>query len=456
MSRRLIRPVRQSRIKRLRRAVSARLKQELPGTEAFLFGRWVLRLHPTACMVYLFCLLLCTTQLLGLYVYLPVLGTLYPTDFSFLTLFLTAAVSLTHTALRTRRLRLSSRFLPLLSALCLLILVEIAVTRYNIRQPLRLIAREGFFYLVPPLCFLALIQYPEIRRADFLPRFMGLIVLFSVLSSLVALCAFTLYSLWGVNLLQVELTREMFRYGTLRLRVHGIVLYTGLIISLTRLLRGQAGGMDALNLVLGLINVLFISKTRTVMLYLGLTFFWMMMTEKRVHPLFKLFSLFLIWLAVIAATAVSDRLIPAVREYAERDPGIMVRFRAIDHYMAQFRTYPLTGIGLLSSSKQIPGWELLYGPRGQYYRSDVGAVGLINEFGLLGLFWVIWFLFGSFRRAGRSPLVLPRVVRSLVVYLTISMVNLSMMDPGRCMYIFLVCSFLETMPAESAGPRELL
>ena len=62
----------------------------------------------------------------------------------------------------------------------------------------------------------------------------------------------------------------------------------------------------------------------------------------------------------------------------------------------------------------------------------------------------------SFRRAGRSPAVLPRVVRSLVVYLAVSMVNLSMMDPGRCMYIFLICAFLETLPAETAGPRELL
>ena len=202
-----------------------------------------------------------------------------------------------------------------------------------------------------------------------------------------------------------------------------------------------------------LINVLFISKTRTAMLYLGLTFFWMAMTEKRVHPLLKILSFFLIYLLLVAAVALSDRLIPAVRAYMEQDPGIMVRFRAIDHYLAQFRAYPLTGIGLISNSKSIPGWELLYGPRGQYYRSDVGAVGLINEFGLLGLFWVIWFLLSSFRRAGRSSAVLPRVIRSLVVFLTVSMVNLSMMDPGRCMYIFLVCTFLETLPADKAGRR---
>ena len=407
-------------------------------------------------MIYLFCLLMCTTQLLGFYVYLPGLGTLYSTDFTILTLFAAAVLSLTHTTAKTRKLRLSPRFLPLTVSLCLLIAAEIAVTWYNIRQPVHLIAREGFTYLIPPLCFLALLQYPEIRRADFLPRFMGLIVLVSILSSLVALTAFTLYSLWGVNLLRVELTEEMFRYGTLRLRVQGIVVYTGLIISLTRLLRGRAGAKDALNLALGLVNVLFISKTRTVMLYLGLTFFWMLMTEKRVHPLIKLFNFFLIYLLIVAAVAVSDRLIPTVRDYAEQDPGIMVRFRAIDHYMAQFRAYPLTGIGLISSSKRIPGWELLYGPRGQYYRSDVGVVGLINEFGLLGLFWVTWFLGSSFRRAGRSCSVLPRVIRSMVVYLTVSMVNLSMMDPGRCMYIFLICAFLETLPAESAGLHELI
>ena len=225
------------------------------------------------------------------------------------------------------------------------------------------------------------------------------------------------------------------------------------VLGATKALQTTIDEMKERNLTLGLINVLFISKTRTAMLYLGLTFFWMAMTEKRVHPLLKILSFFLIYLLLVAAVALSDRLIPAVRAYMEQDPGIMVRFRAIDHYLAQFRAYPLTGIGLISNSKSIPGWELLYGPRGQYYRSDVGAVGLINEFGLLGLFWVIWFLLSSFRRAGRSSAVLPRVIRSLVVFLTVSMVNLSMMDPGRCMYIFLVCTFLETLPADKAGRR---
>ena len=439
--------------RRLVHALRARVLQALPGLEAYPFGRWMLRVHPTACMVYLFFLLLCTTQLLGLYVHLPIIGELYSTDFTFLSLFLIAVCSLIYTAARTRHLRLSARFLPLLGALCFLILLEIVLSYLRLRQPIQLVVKEGYVYLIPPLCFLALLQYPEIRRRDFLPRFMGLVVLFSVLSSLVALCAFTLYSLWGVNLLKVELTREMFRYGTLRLRVQGVVVYTGLIISLTRLLHRRARYMDALNLTLGLVNVLFISKTRTAMLYLGLTFFWMAMTEKRVHPLLKLLSFFLLYLLLVAAVALSDRLIPAVRAYMEQDPGIMVRFRAIDHYLAQFRAYPLTGIGFISNSKSIPGWELLYGPRGQYYRSDVGAVGLINEFGLLGLFWVIWFLLSSFRRAGRSSAVLPRVIRSLVVFLTVSMVNLSMMDPGRCMYIFLVCTFLETLPADKAGRR---
>ena len=78
MSRRIITPSRARRTgaRRLLKALSARLRQELPGIEAFPFGRWVLHLHPTACMIYLFCLLMCTTQLLGLYVYLPGLGTL--------------------------------------------------------------------------------------------------------------------------------------------------------------------------------------------------------------------------------------------------------------------------------------------------------------------------------------------------------------------------------------------
>ena len=435
---------------RLRR-LTGRLREEYPGLFASPVGKAVRTVHLSACMIFLFCLLLCLTQLFGLYVYLPAVGELYSSDFMFLSLFLLSASSLIVNCRKTRRIRLSARYTLPHAALAALILLEIPVTYLIVRQPLLLIAKEGAGYLIPPLCFLALTQYPEIRRKDFLPRFFGLIVLFSIASSVVALTAFLLYTYAGVNLLLIDVRSELIRYGTLRLRVGGIVLYTGLILSFGRLLQRRATAADLLNLALGVVNVVVVNKTRTILLYLGVAFLLTLMTEKRTRWIVKLLIWTLTVLLLLAAFVFADDLNPAVYAYLTNDPGIMIRFRAIGHYLRQFLAYPVTGIGLISSSRSVIGWQLLYGPAGKYYRSDVGAVGLINEFGLLGLMWTAWFLISSFRRAGRNGSPDARLIRSLLIYLTVSMINLSFMDPGRCMYIFLVCAFLETLPRADEG-----
>ena len=429
-----------------------RLARFFPGLFASPLGRSVRTLHLSACMVYLFFLLLLLTQLFGFYVYLPVLGELYSTDFTFLCLIVLAGASLVYSVSITKRVRLSFRFAPQILCFLALMLLEIPVTWLIVRQPIHLIAKEAVYYFVPPLCFFALLQYPEIRQRDFLPRLLRLIVLFSIVSSAVALIAFSLYSLAEINLLQVTVTSALIRNGSIRLKVGGIVLYTGLIISMVRVLERNAGRADAVNLILGLIHVVFVSKTRTVVLYLAAVFFLVMMTEKKTHWLVKLLFLFLSAALLIFAFILSDSLTPALYSYLYGDAGFVVRLRAISHYWEQFLAHPLTGIGLISSSKSIAGWQLLYGPAGQYYRSDVGLIGLINEFGLLGLIWSLWFLFGSFRAAGRSGSPMARTVKSLLLYLTVGLINLSFLDPGRCMYLFLIYTFLETMPGQKTGP----
>ena len=167
--------------------------------------------------------------------------------------------------------------------------------------------------------------------------------------------------------------------------------------------------------------------------------------------LIRLLCWFLIGFLLVASVSLSDSLTTSAYALFYGDAGIAVRFRAIRHYLSHFYEYPLTGVGLISASKSLPGWQVLYGPYGQYYRSDVGLIGLMSQFGMLGLLWAAGFLWGGFRRARKSRGLYGRFVWMLLTFLTVSLVNLSFLDPGRCMYLFIVYAYLEILPS---GGRE--
>lgn len=392
---------------------------------------------------YIFLMLLCISGFIGFYRYLPGSSNIYSNDYYYIAAFIVTIAFLLGRALRRGKISIKGIFVKQGMLLVILMVVEIISTYLIIHQPILLTLKEAFYYIVPVFAYVTLLQYKEIDDEDFIDSIFEMIVTFSLICSTVATIAFLLHTNAGLNILRLDITADSFRNGTLRFNVGGIVIYLGVFVSITKLLEKEYSGKHFINLLVCAYQIIFIDKTRTVMLYIVVIIAISMLSERKLKRWVKIILWLIIVASIVGVFFSSDTVSSSLTSYLYSDAGFLMRLRAVEHYMNQFAQYPLLGIGLISSSKDITGWQLLYGTDGMYFRGDVGAIGLLNEFGIAGLLWVICFFSHSFRSLKNSHDFHAQVTKILLWFLLIGMINLSFMDNNRCMYIFFVYMFIE-------------
>lgn len=93
-------------------------------------------------------------------------------------------------------------------------------------------------------------------------------------------------------------------------------------------------------------------------------------------------------------------------------------------------------MGFISTKKTLSGWNLLYGDSGIYYRGDVGVIGLLNAYGIVGFIWSCLFLKRIYNSAVDNT-TYSLSLKFIVIYFVISWANLSFMDAERLLYMII-------------------
>ena len=410
----------------------------------------------SSCKIYIFLLLLCITGFIGFYRYLPGSSTLYSNDYYYITAFMVTIMFLLGRVLNNRKLKINGLFLKHGALLVLLMLVEIISTYFIVHQPIILTIKEAFYYIVPIAAYITIIQFKDINHSGFLNEVFDMIVSFSTVCSIVAIIAFLLNTYNGFNILRLNITLDSYRNGTLRFNVGGIVLYLGVFISIIKLIERDFSWKHIINIAVCAYQIIFINKTRTVMLYIVAVIAISILNERKLKKSIRILMWLIIVVSIVGAFVFSDSVNTTVTSYLYSDAGFMMRLRAIEHYMNQFAQYPILGIGLISSSQDISGWQLLYGSEGRFFRGDVGVIGLLNEFGILGLLWVVVFFLKTFKEIKGMHDLASQICRCLLWFLLISMINLSFMDNNRCMYIFFAFAFIECIKRNRKASESII
>ena len=123
-----------------------------------------------------------------------------------------------------------------------------------------------------------------------------------------------------------------------------------------------------------------------------------------------------------------------INDYINNDYGLLNRSEAIVFYLNQFIHKPMFGMGYIGTDRSSVTSLLLYGPNGNYYRGDLGVIGLIDEYGIAGLIWTLYFLYGIYCM-GKNTTIYAQIIRFVVFYYVISLVNLSFMDSERLLFV---------------------
>lgn len=140
--------------------------------------------------------------------------------------------------------------------------------------------------------------------------------------------------------------------------------------------------------------VLFIYDNAAIMIIFGVMIAYIIYSGLFKYQSNKFKKSFIIT-SIILIIFFTPIIIDSIIKFIKNDIGVTMRVYAIKYYITQFFDSPVFGMGFINPSWGETYEELLRGGLNvrdgynQYYREDVGIIGFINQFGLLGIIWMV-------------------------------------------------------------------
>ena len=394
--------------------------------------------------IFIWAIAICMSNFFGFYQYLPLGSTLYIDDHMFLYVLVVSCLFFVLSLLSGNKVSaIGKRFWGVMVTFTVLILIEIVRSVFRYQQSLLLTIKESSYYVIPIIAFVTF-QTMKNKRLD-AHTICNILVKVSIISSVVAIAAFILYTFCGINILKLsDDPIHHFRYGTIRFVIGPIMIYLAFIISATRFIKHKYKSLDLWNIALSIIQFVLINKTRTALAYMLMTILIIYILQHKDCITLKLTCRLVLASGICLGILFFNIILQKVNSIIDSEWTIMIRMKAIVFYMEQFVKVPVFGMGFISSNEALPDWVLLRGANGYYYRCDVGLIGLLNEFGVCGVLWVGSFLYIVIRKLKGHTGIYADVVRNIVIYLVISMTSLSFLDSQRTMYLFIIMAISDT------------
>lgn len=287
-------------------------------------------------------------------------------------------------------------------------------------------------------------SWRNIVRRKGLEYIINTLIKVSLICSIFAIIAYILLDKTGNNFFNLDINNYSFyRYNKPHFMMGSMVVVPAIIFAWIKQLEGCKEKYNTIAIILNLIHIIIIGKTRTLITFIviTLTIAYIYTTKKS-----KNFKLCVTLLCIISFIIVEGSTIINSLAILFSDNSVTFRINAIGYYIEQIKTRPLFGMGFIGRGNVLLK-TLLYGPKTQYYRTDVGFIGFINEYGLIGGTWFVILIIYTYKklklalkRIGKTQIV--AYAESFLLFLVISSINLFAIDGFRLIYLPLFMSLI--------------
>ena len=122
-----------------------------------------------------------------------------------------------------------------------------------------------------------------------------------------------------------------------------------------------------------------------------------------------------------------------INQMINADAGLLVRVEAYSYYFNQFLTKPLLGMGLIDPNASITNYYLVAGIRAnglsQYYLDDIGILGFINQFGLVGICLLIYLIRTMFQFIFEDKNQI--IIENLMLFIVYCIMNIALLPTNK-------------------------
>lgn len=266
----------------------------------------------------------------------------------------------------------------------LLFLVEAIISKYRYNQSWL----DIILMLLPNLCLILyfIINYYKISNKK--ERIRKFFVNVSVILSGLIIFQAKIYEKFGVALLKISYEGE--RLNKIRITSGCYFVSIGMIITLAEILNKKNSMKKRKKyvafLLIEFIYMIDIVATRSLLMYLTISLFFMILLYNK--QLIKRIMIILgaIFISFILINTTIFKSFISISNDATEQWSNKIRVMAIEFYLEQIKEKPIFGTGLIKEKKEnVELFYYLRGPLGKYYKEDIGIIGFVNTYGIVGL-----------------------------------------------------------------------
>ena len=391
--------------------------------------------------LFLFLMILINTCFFGFYGFLPFAQNFYIYDYKYILILFVSFIFFFFSLIKNRfKIKFSKSNRLLTISFFLIILLEVVLSYISYHQPIILVLKEASYNIIILFAYFTFVQlYKSLNFEEILK----LIVIFGLITSSISLFSAFIFNHFNINILGLVIENASIRNDKVRFFIGEETVILGVIISITRIFSKKNKTIDVLNIIISLLQIYFVSQTRSLILYLILIILLILFFNKKTNLTLKLLMISVSSIFILYIILNFRDIETYINSYIGGDSSISIRFKTIDFYMNQFYQKPWFGMGYISSSKDIDDWQLLYGPEGYYYRSDVGIIGNLNQYGIIGLLWIIAFFYKNIKYSAKEKQIsiYHLIIFNFSAFLMLSLINLSFLTVQLLMYLFYILIF---------------
>lgn len=394
--------------------------------------------------IYIWACIIVASNFFGLYQKIAPITQIYFTDMIAMTLL---ALSLGYLFIHLSNLKLvlykKLNTKSLMQSFLFIIIIEImlGILRYGAKQSIMMTIKEAFV----PLAMVAIFfSWEIILKHKGIEYIINTLIKVSIVCSVFAIIAYILLDKTGNNFFNLDVNNYSFyRYNKPHFMIGSMIVVPAMIFAWVNQLEGCKEKYNIIAVVLNFIHIIVIGKTRTLITFIIITLviIYIYTTKKS-----KKFKLCVTFVCVVLFAIIEGSTIVTSIAVLFADNSVTFRINAINYYMNQIKSYPLFGMGFIGQGNNLLQ-TLLYGPKMQYYRTDVGFIGFINEYGLVGGTWFILLIIYAYKKLklavkkiGKNKIV--TYAASFLFFLVISSINLFAIDGFRLVYLPLLMSLI--------------